>query len=160
MSPPETAVTRAQGAIAWLTASQWIPVLLARLFIGYFFFETGWTKIGNLDGMAERFTGWGIPFPAVSAALSAYTELIGGALVTLGLATRLAAIPLAINMVVAILVVNIKRVSGLDEFVELSEPLYALVFLWLVFTGAGRASLDHLLWRRVSDTGGRERPRS
>jgi putative oxidoreductase len=52
--------------------------------------------------------------------------------------------------VVAILVVNIKRVSGLDEFVELSEPLYALVFLWLLFAGPGRASLDHLLWRRFA----------
>jgi hypothetical protein len=41
----------------------------------------------------ERFTGWGIPFPAFNAALSAYTELIGGALVMLGLVTRLAAIP-------------------------------------------------------------------
>jgi hypothetical protein len=38
-------------------------------------------------------------------------------------------------------------VSGLDEFVELSEPLYALVFLWLVFTGPGRVSLDQLLWQ-------------
>ena len=150
MSLAETAVARAQDAVAWLTASQWIPVLLVRLFIGYFFFETGWAKIGNLDGMAERFTGWGIPFPAFSAALSAYTELIGGALVALGLATRLAALPLAINMVVAILVVNIKRVSGLDEFVELSEPLYALVFLWLVVAGPGRASLDHLVGRRFT----------
>ena len=49
-------------------------------------------------------------------------------------------------MVVAIATVNITRVSGLDEFVELSEPLYGLVFLWLVFTGPGRVSLDHLLW--------------
>jgi hypothetical protein len=32
-------------------------------------------------------------------------------------------------VVVAIVTVNIKRVSGLDEFVDLSEPLYALVFL-------------------------------
>jgi putative oxidoreductase len=152
-------VTSASRAVAWLTTAQWIPVLLVRLFIGYFFFETGWAKIGSLDAMAERFTGWGIPFPAFSAALSAYTELIGGALVALGLLTRLAAVPLCFNMVVAILVVNIKRVSGLDEFVELSEPLYALVFLWLVFAGPGRASLDRFLWRSTV-AGGGERPRS
>jgi putative oxidoreductase len=150
MSLGATTVARAQRVVTWLTASQWIPVLLVRLFIGYFFFETGWAKIGNLDGMAERFTGWGIPFPAFNAVLSAYTELIGGGLVMLGLVTRLAAVPMAVNMVVAILVVNIKRVSGLDEFVELSEPLYALVFLWLLFAGPGRASLDHLLWRRFA----------
>ena len=94
--------------------------------------------------MAERFTGWGIPLPAFSAALSGYTELIGWALIMLGLATRLTAMPLCINMVVAILVVNIRKVSGLDEFVELSEPLYALCFVWLFFSGPGRVSLDHL----------------
>jgi putative oxidoreductase len=133
-----------------LTREAWIPQLLVRLFVGYFFFETGWAKAGNLDGMAERFAGWGIPFPAFSAALSAYTELVGGALLMLGLATRLAAIPLFVNMLVAIAVVNIKKVDGLDEFVELSEPLYALCFLWLFFVGPGRASLDQLLAKRFA----------
>jgi putative oxidoreductase len=137
-------VARARASAATLTRSQWIPLLLVRLFLGYFFFETGWSKVGNLDAMAERFTGWGIPLPAFSAALSGYTELVGGALIMLGLATRMAAIPLGINMVVAILVVNIRKVSGLDEFVELSEPLYALCFVWLFFSGPGRVSLDHL----------------
>jgi putative oxidoreductase len=150
MSLVDSTVARAQAVIGRLTESQWLPALLVRLFVGYFFFETGWAKIGILDVMAERFTGWGIPFPAFSAALSGYTELVGGALLVVGLATRLAAIPLFVNMVVAILVVNIKRVSGLDEFVELSEPLYALVFLWLLFAGPGRVSLDHLLWRRFT----------
>jgi putative oxidoreductase len=148
MSIIDSLVPRAHGILARLTAWLWIPALLVRLFVGYFFFETGWAKIGNLDAMAERFTGWGIPLPAFSAALSAWTELIGGALLVLGLATRLATVPLFINMVVAILVVNIKRVSGLDEFVELSEPLYALSFLWLFFAGPGPLSVDHLLWRR------------
>ena len=150
MSVLDVLADRARPWLATLTQSQWIPQLLVRLFIGYFFFETGWAKAGNLDGMAERFSGWGIPVPAFSAALSAYTELVGGALIVLGLATRLAAIPLCINMVVAILVVNIKNVTGLDEFVELSEPLYALTFLWLLFSGPGRVSLDHLLFRRLA----------
>jgi putative oxidoreductase len=52
-------------------------------------------------------------------------------------------------MLVAILVVNVKSVNGLDEFVELSEPLYALTFLWLVFSGPGRISLDHVLFRHT-----------
>jgi putative oxidoreductase len=140
---------RVEPWLAALTRAHWIPLLLVRLFIGYFFFETGWAKTGNLAAMAERFTGWGIPFPAFSAAVSAYTEMVGGALIVLGLATRLAAIPLFVNMVVAILVVNIRNVTGLDEFVELSEPLYALTFLGLVFTGPGWISLDHLLWCRL-----------
>ena len=144
----DAVVARLKASAGTLTQFQWIPQLLVRLFLGYFFFETGWSKVGNLDAMAERFTGWGIPFPAFNAALSGYTELIGGALIMLGLATRLAAIPLGINMVVAILVVNIKKVTGLDEFVELSEPLYALCFLWLFFSGPGWVSLDHMFSTR------------
>ena len=80
--------------------------------------------------------------------LSVYTELVGGALLILGLGTRLAAIPLLVNMLVAIFTVNIRNVGGLDEFVELDTPLYALFFLWLFVSGPGWASLDHLLWGR------------
>jgi len=143
------AVDQVKPVLTMLTRSQWIPQLLVRLFIGYFFFETGWAKIGSLDAMTERFTGWGIPWPAFNAALSGYTELVGGALIVLGLATRLAAIPLCFNMIVAILVVNLRNVSEVDEFFELSEPLYALVFLWLIFAGPGRASLDYFLARHL-----------
>jgi putative oxidoreductase len=145
--------------VEMLERSQWVPQLLARLFVGYFFFETGWAKAGALDAMAERFAGWGIPWPAFNAALSAYTELVGGALIVLGLATRLAALPLCFNMIVAILVVNLRGVSAVDEFFELSEPLYALVFLWLVFSGPGCASLDHLLAKRVGWSDRRRAPR-
>ncbi len=147
-------VDRVQAVLAPLDRAQWIPQLLTRLFVGYFFLETGWGKIHNLDAMAPRFAGWGIPFPAFNAALSGYTELIGGALILVGLFTRLAAIPLFINMVVAILTVKMKTVTGLDEFVELDEPLYALAFLWLFFSGPGCLSLDHLLWTRVRRASG------
>ena len=140
---------RIQPALETLTRAQWIPLLAMRLYIGYFFFETGVAKAGNLGLMAERFAEWGIPWPAFNAALSGYTELIGGAMIVLGLATRLAAIPLAINMIVATAVVKMANVETLDDFVELDEPLYALVFIWLVFTGPGRVSLDHLVRRRL-----------
>ncbi len=140
-------VERIEPVLSRLKDAEWVPQLLVRLFVGYFFLETGWGKVHNLDAMAERFEGWGIPAPALSAALSGYTELIGGTLVLIGLLTRLASIPMVINMVVAILVVRMKKVSGLDEFAELDEPLYALSFLWLAFSGPGKASLDHLLFR-------------
>ena len=144
-----TIVERIEPLGAKLSEAEWVPQLLMRLFVGYFFLETGWGKIHNLDAMAERFTGWGIPLPPFSAALSGYTELIGGALVLAGLFTRLASIPMVINMLVALLVVKMKKVSGIDDFVELDEPLYAVSFLWLVFSGPGKASLDHLLSRML-----------
>ncbi|MBV8361738.1 MAG: DoxX family protein [Deltaproteobacteria bacterium] len=127
-----------------LNRQEWIAQLLMRLFVGYFFVETGWGKLHNLEGFAQRFAGWGIPHPYFNAALSAYTEFIGGLFIVFGIATRLASIPMIINMLVAILAVNLKRVSSLNDFVELDEPLYALTFLWLLLAGPGWVSVDHL----------------
>lgn len=140
---------RLQQIRARLTQLEWVPQLLMRVFLGAFFAETGWGKVTNLPAMTERFTDWGIPFPAFSAALSGYTELIGGVLVLLGLGTRLVSIPMVINLAVAVLTVKLKKVTGWTDFVELDEPLYALGFLWLIFSGPGWVSLDHLLARRL-----------
>ncbi|ANB16280.1 DoxX family protein [Dokdonella koreensis] len=128
---------------------RWLGPLLVRLVFGYFWLETGWAKLQNLDAFTERFVGWGIPFPAASAALSAWTELLGGALLMLGLCTRWACIPLIVNMVVAVALVVIVDVGTLDQFVELDEVLYILVFIWLLLAGPGRVSLDHWLAGRL-----------
>ncbi len=138
---------RARGARIEQALSQavWLPLLLIRLYLGTMFFQTGWGKVRDLDAMAERFAEWAIIWPHFNAALSSYTELIGGALLVVGLFTRLASLPLAFNMIVATLVVKMKEVHGLGDFVTLDEPLYALIFLLFAFTGAGKASLDHLI---------------
>jgi hypothetical protein len=41
---------------------------------------------------------------------------------------------------VAILTVKMKKVTGLDDFVELDKPLYALALLWLFFSGPAWAA--------------------
>jgi putative oxidoreductase len=130
-----------------LNEQEWIVQLLVRVFVGYFFMETGWGKLHNLDGFAQRFAGWGIPWPHFNAALSAYTEFIGGLLTIFGIGTRLVSIPMIINMLVAILTVNLKSVNDIDSFVELDEPLYALTYLWLLISGPGWVSVDYLISR-------------
>jgi putative oxidoreductase len=131
----------------------WLAPLLMRLFLGYFFMETGWGKLHNLDAFTQRFIGWGIPHPAFNAALSAYTEFIGGVFTILGLFMRFVSIPMMINMAVAVLSVKIKDVHGLNDFVELDEPLYALGFFWLMMSGPGAVSLDHLIARFLKPAG-------
>jgi len=133
-----------------LSSFEWVATLLIRLFVGYFFFETGWAKLHNLDAFTQRFVQWGIPHPAFNAALSAYTECIGGALTVAGLGMRFISIPMIINMVVAIITVKMKNVAGLDDFVELDEPLYGLIYFWLMFSGAGWVSIDALIKRYVT----------
>ncbi len=138
---------RIEEMLALIDRQEWVAQLLVRLFVGYFFMETGWGKLHNLDGFAQRFAGWGIPYPHFNAALSAYTEFIGGLLTVCGIGTRLVSIPMIINMLVAILKVNLKSVTSLDDFAELDEPLYALAYLWLLLSGPGWVSIDYVVSR-------------
>src|SRR5215469_3171622 len=66
---------KASWALQILHAGRWLGPLVVRLVFGYFWLETGISKVHNLAGFTQRFAGWGIPFPAFSAALSAWTEL-------------------------------------------------------------------------------------
>lgn len=131
----------------------WLAPLLLRLVFGYFWLETGWAKLHNLDGFAARFANWGIPWPELSAAVSAGMEFVGGLLMMLGLATRLSMLPMIFNMLVALVVVVLPGIGTLDEFVELDEVLYVLLFFWLLMAGPGRASLDHWLFGRARPAG-------
>lgn len=121
---------------------RWLGPLVVRVFFGYFWLETGWAKIENLDGFTARFVDWEIPFPAFSAAVSAWTEFLGGGFLMLGLLTRLTSVAMIINMIVAILLVVIKKVGGFDDFIELDEFVYILIFFWLLMAGPGPVSID------------------
>ena len=127
-------------ALDRLNHALWIPLLAVRVAIGLLFFENGLEKIEHLGALTERLSAWRIPWPATSAAVGAFTELVGGALVTVGLATRPAAIALALIVSAAIVV---------GDTVALQRPLYGIVFIWLVYAGAGRYSLDRLIRARL-----------
>ncbi len=85
---------------AWFA---WLPPLFARIVVGWVFMWTGWAKLNNLPQITENFIGWGIPFPYVMTPFVSGVEFLGGLLLLLGLFTRLAAPPLVITMVVAII---------------------------------------------------------
>lgn len=142
---PRKIIDLTAEAFQLLSGAMWIPALITRLFVGYFFLSSGWGKVHDLATFTANFQSWGIPYPAFNAALSAYTECIGGALTMAGLGIRLVSIPMIINMAVAVLSVKLKEVSGLIDFVNLDEPLYALAYVWLLFAGAGWPSIDGLV---------------
>ena len=79
----------------------------------------------------------------------ATTEFVGGLCLVLGLLTRLAAIPLATTMVVAILTAKRADIEGVTGLFGLEEWTYLVVFVWLAFAGPGKASLDWLIGRRL-----------
>lgn len=149
----ESVIDACRRLLALADSLGWLGPLVLRLFFGYFWVETGWAKLQNIDFFTERFISWGIPLPHFSAILSSSTDLVGGVLMMLGLFTRLAMVPMIINMVVAISLVVIKNVSSFEEFVELDEFLYILIFFWLFVAGPGWASLDTLIkrWIRIGE---------
>jgi uncharacterized membrane protein YphA (DoxX/SURF4 family) len=78
-------------------------VVLVRLAVGVVFASEGIQKFLYPDALgAGRFTKIGIPAPEVMGPFVGAVETIGGLLVLAGLFTRLAAIPLIIDMLVAI----------------------------------------------------------
>ncbi len=87
-----------------------IAPLLMRLFLAPVFLSAGLNKLANFDSTVAWFGnpewGLGLPLPWLLAALATTAELAGAALLLLGLATRLAAIPLIVTMLVAIATVH------------------------------------------------------
>jgi putative oxidoreductase len=81
----------------------WLAPLFARFAMGWVFLWSGWGKLNNLPIVIENFIGWGIPFPTILTPFVSAVEFVGGILLLLGLFTRIAAVPLAIVMIVAII---------------------------------------------------------
>lgn len=132
-----------------LSRHEWLGPLLLRVVFGWFWLETGWAKLHNLEFFSQRFVEWGIPFPMLSATASGSVDLVGGALLILGLGTRLVVVPMIVNMLVALAVVVLPTISTFNEFVELDEVLYVCALFWLLMSGPGKASLDHLFAKRL-----------
>jgi putative oxidoreductase len=129
-----------------LCRGQNISLLLARLTIAYGFYEPAMQKWSDVSSVASWFGTLGIPFPTLNAYLVASTELLGVILLTLGLFTRLISLPLMVVMIVAITTVHLTHgFSAGDNGFEI--PLYYMLFLALFASfGAGKFSLDHLLF--------------
>jgi len=121
--------------------------LLSRLVIGVVFTHSGWGKLHDLDQVASFFASLGVPFPELQAPFVATVELVGGALVGLGLATRLAAIPLIGTMVVALATALASKITGANALFGLAEFLYIVLLVQLAVSGAGAVSLDRFAAR-------------
>lgn len=122
-------------------------VVIVRFIVGYVFFVEGIQKYLFPDTLGVgRFIKIGILFPHVMIHVSAGAEIICGALLMVGLLTRLATIPLIINIIVAIISTKVPMFINKGFWPAVHESrldftmLLCLIFLLMV--GAGAASLD------------------
>ncbi len=141
-------------------------VILIRLMVGAVFFSEGVQKFlypGEVG--AGRFAKIGIPSPEVMAPFVGVVEIVCGLLLIVGLLTRLAAIPLIIDMLVAILSTKIPILLGHGFWgFSLRKTAYGgfwgmaheartdfcmlLGALFLLIVGAGAWSIDERLQGR------------
>jgi putative oxidoreductase len=89
----------------------------------------------------------GIPYPEVLTPFVSGVEFFGGILLILGLLTRIAAAPLIVVMVVAIVSAKLGDIDSLETLLGFEEVSYLALFLWLAIAGPGPVSIDHLLLR-------------
>jgi putative oxidoreductase len=125
----------------------WLPPLVARIVVGWVFLWAGWGKLQALPRIIETFRGLGIPYPEVLTPFVSGVEFFGGILLILGLLTRIAAAPLIVIMVVAIVSAKLGDIDSLETLLGFEEASYLALFLWLAIAGPGPASIDHLLLR-------------
>lgn len=144
LAPFSAACDRALSLVRRL---DWIGPLLVRWTLGLVFVVTGWGKLHHLDDVAQFFASLQIPAPHANAVFVSAVELAGGALLILGLGTRIAAMLLVAVMTVAIVTAKLPELDGIVELASTIEAAYLVAFVWLLFAGAGRASLDHLVSR-------------
>lgn len=139
-----------RGVFARLERSLWLPPLVGRLAMAGEFIPSGFGKVTHPQKLIAEFVHLGIPTPALSAAASSTTELVCGVLLLVGLATRFAAAALTVVMTVAILTARRGDVHTLGDFFYLPEVVYVVIFLWLIFGGAGPVSADHWIAKKVA----------
>jgi putative oxidoreductase len=135
-------------ALAVLDRLAFVPPLCARITLGVLFASTGWGKVHNLDKVTGFFQELHIPAPGLNAVVVSYSELVCGALLLVGLASRLATVPLIVSMAVALVTAKAGEIHDLSDLFGTVEFTYLALCLFIAVSGPGPVALDHLLVRR------------
>src|ERR1700680_5067272 len=126
------------------------PFLLAvRLYWGWQFMETGWGKLTDIGKVIGFFTELGIPAPALNAYFISALEFGGGVLLILGLGSRLVALPLAIDMLIAYITADREALlsifSNPDKFTAAAPYTFLMASIIVLIFGPGKISAACLL---------------
>ncbi len=131
-------------------------ILLIRVLVGWVFLSEGIQKFLFPDALGVgRFIKIGIPWPQIMAPFVGLVEIVCGTLLLIGLITRLATIPLLIDICVALYSTKIVTFAKNGLWSTLHEArtdvsmLLGLIFLLLV--GSGTLSLDAYFVRKRSN---------
>ena len=126
-------------------------LLAFRLYFGLGFVMAGLRKFTSMNETSAYFSQLKIPLPEFFSYLVASTEVVCGALLIIGLASRLASLPLIITMIVALLTAHAKGaiqiISNPSAFLSETPVTFLMALLVIFVSGAGWFSLDYFIGR-------------
>jgi putative oxidoreductase len=136
--------------LKWTSFLAPFALLMLRLSWGWEMLESGYGHLTHIHATTDFFMSLHIPFPRANVIISGSTELIGGALMMLGLAARLISIPLLFNFLVAILTAshdNVVHLFTQDYSKIVDDTAYPFVVTSLIILafGPGLFSIDGIL---------------
>ena len=127
-------------------------LLFVRVYWGWQFVQTGWGKLNNISHVTSYFGQLGLPLPHVTAIFIALLELVGGWLLILGLASRLVALPLFIDMLVAYIVGDrgalVSFFSDPGKFYAADPYTFLFASLTILIFGPGLFAVDALIAKK------------
>jgi putative oxidoreductase len=125
------------------------PFLLAvRLYWGWQLAQSGWGKLHNLDKVTEFFTSLNLPMPAQTALAISCLEFFGGIFLAVGLLSRLTALVLTVNMLMAYITADREALLSIfsdpDKFYAAAPYTFLIASLIILIFGPGKIALDTL----------------
>lgn len=133
---------------------EWLAPVGLRLLLAYEFWESGMEKLRGENWFADIQDQFPFPFnmvpPEISWQIATWTELIGPALLVLGLGTRFASVSLVILTVVAWASVHAGNGYNVCDNGFKLPLMYLVMFVPLLLSGAGKLSLDHWIAGRLN----------
>src|SRR4030088_1987343 len=129
-------------------------LLLIRLYWGWQLIQSGWGKLHNLEKVTDFFTSLGLPMPAQMAVFISCVEFLGGIFLAVGLLSRLTALVLTVNMIMAYVTADTEALRSIfsdpDKFYAAAPYVFLMASLIILIFGPGKFCLDALLEHRVA----------
>lgn len=137
-------------------------LLLVRLYWGWQLVQSGWGKLHNLDKVAQFFASLSLPMPAQTALAISCLEFFGGIFLAVGLLSRLTALVLTINMLMAYITADREALLSIfsdpDKFYAAAPYTFLIASLLILIFGPGKIALDTLLGIPTGTSAAKESP--
>src|ERR1700741_1776418 len=124
-------------------------LLFVRLYWGWQLAQSGWGKLHHLSNVGEYFGTLGLPMPSQMAVFIACVEFFGGIFLALGLASRITALVLTVNLTMAYVIGDREALlsffSDPDKFIAAAPFAFLMVALIVLIFVPGRITVDRAI---------------